>query len=181
MQNQENNTIIENDYLEKHPITIIDIDGELINIDKDFYTDHTPAFLKLSEELKGLLYGFVKDPKNSSGYDLATFVAASGYIILWPLDINKTDMQMISIPEIPTKQQIKKLKEMYFLFEDKEVYATNSKFKKRNSHIPRTVPLSDSGKYDDMVSSLNEYFKVVEQLDECGEEIDGDFRNRIRG
>lgn len=177
MQNQEND--IEEDYLEKHPITIIDIDGELINIDKEYYTDHTPAFEKLGDELKGLLYGFVNDPKNSSGYDLATFVAASGYIILWPLDINKTNMQMISIPEIPTRQQIQKLKEMYFLFKDKEVYATNSKFKKRNSHIPRTIPLSESGKYEDMVNILNNYFAVIEQLDDFGDEIEGDIRERI--
>ena len=103
---------MQEDYLETYPITLIDIDGELITIDKDFYSDHSPAFEKLEEQIRGLFYGYVNNPKNSSGYDLATFVAASGYVIIWPLDINKTDMEMISLPEIPTKEQIQRLKTM---------------------------------------------------------------------
>ncbi len=31
-----------------------------------------------------------------------------------------------------------------------------------------------------MVNSLNEYFKIVQKIDEFGEEIEGDFRDRIK-
>lgn len=174
------NQKIELNYLEEHPITLIDIDGKLINIDRDNYKDHTQAFLKLKEKIDGLLYGFVKDPNCSSGYDFAAFVAASGYIIIWPVDINKTNMEIISIPEMPTREQLQRIKSMLFLFKNKEVYVTNSKFKKRNSHIPKTVPLSDSGKYEDMIKSLEEYFEMVEKIYNFGEEIIGDFRDTIK-
>lgn len=177
---QENEVGKKLNYLDMHPITIIDIDGEIINIDKDVYVDHTPAFMKLSEKIKGLFCGFVKDPKISSGYDFATFVAASGYIIIWPLDINKSDMLMISIPEVPTMEQIGVIKNMYPLFENREVYVTNSKFKKRNSHVPRTVSLSESGNCEDMIKSLDDYFEIVEKLEEYGEEFTGDFRDILK-
>ncbi|MBR3898114.1 MAG: hypothetical protein IKJ43_02400 [Bacilli bacterium] len=177
---QEDESRLEKDYLYLHPITIIDIDGELISIDKSLYVDHTPAFMELSEKINGLLYGFEKDPTVSSGYDFATFVAASGYIIIWPLDINKSDMLMISIPEIPTLEQINVLKGMYELFENREVYVTNSKFKKRSSHVPRTIPLSDSGKYEDAVKSLDDYFELIKKLNDYNNEIVGDFRDSIK-
>lgn len=171
---------IEQDYLEKYPITIIDIDGELISLDRERYVNHTPAFFKLEEKISGILDGFVRDPNRSSGYDFATYIAASGYIIIWPVDINNTEREMISIPEVPTKEQIEQLKSMCFLFKDKEVYATFSKFKKRNTSRPQTVPLSSSGKYEDMLIALNEYFKIIEKIQDFGEEIAGDFRNTIR-
>lgn len=167
-------------YLENHPITLIDIDGELININREYYTDHTPAFEKLESMIKGLFYGYEKNLKNSSGYEMATFVAASGYVVIWPLDINKTNPLMISIPEIPTTEQIERLENMYPLFENKEVYATNSKFKKRSSHVPRTIPISESGQYEDVVNSLGEYFDVVKQIENYGSEVEGDFRDTIR-
>ncbi len=172
----------EKDYLDLHPITIIDIDGELVSIDKLLYVDHTPAFKELSEKINGLFYGFEKDPTVSSGYDFATFVAASGYVIIWPLDINKSDMEMISLPEVPTLEQIEVLKSMYGLFENREVYVTNSKFKKRSSHVPRTIPLSDSGKYEDAIKSLDDYFELILKLNEYsnGNEVVGDFRESIR-
>ena len=176
---QEYESLEQLNFLDKHPIIIIDIDGELVTVDKKLYVDHTPAFKELSEKIKGLFYGFINDPRISSGYDFATFVAASGYIVIWPLDINKSNIEMISIPEVPTLEQINVIKNMYYLFEKKEVYATNSKFKKRNSHVPRTVSLSDSGNYEDMVASLNNYFEIIEKLDEYGNEIEGDFRNSI--
>lgn len=145
-------------------MTIILSDGEKKEIPKiEGEKDHSETFARADVLIPGLLDGFQEDPRKSGGFEHARFIAATGNIVIWPTNVNDSQMIIISLPKDPTIPQMVTTIDLLPTLQDKEVYANVCRFKKPRSPVIVSETLSSSGKFLDAYLNICTYFdKVIE-------------------
>lgn len=136
--------------------------------------------LRLQEQIPDLLEGYQEEFTTSGGFELASFVGASGSAIIWPCDINRSDILIVTMPKIVLSDQGKSLRGILPYLEDHEVYASISRFKKARSSRVIKENLSESGDWREAVSKINSYIRQSEMLNEMSEVTTTDIRTHIK-
>lgn len=146
-------------------ITIISPDGEKTEVPKvQGEKDHSEAFARARVLIPGLLDDFQCDPKKSGGFEYACFVAATGNVVIWPTNINNDQMMIVSLPKVPTTEQMATTIEELPTLKEKKVYANVCRFKKPRSPIIVSETLSGTGDFLDAYGKIVSYFNKITDM-----------------
>ena len=167
---------IKSNFFDKNIIAIINSDGEIIGIEKkDGEFNHEEVFKRAENQIPNLLNGFLKKLSTSSGFEIASFVAAKGNIVFWPSSIINPDDMLISLPQKATTPQIQKAYQLLDLVKDLEIYAAISYFNDEKSDITtKTLSISDDSneRYQNLLNYLNKILEINKIEDDLLSEID---------
>lgn len=146
-------------------ITIIDPDGEIYEIPKNpVEGNHKEVFIRANKIIPDLLEGIPDNIKDSGGYEHSSYAAASGYAVLWPTDINNDKIMVLSIPKIPTKEQMDVIIHTLPKLQNKELHSVVCCFKKRRSTKITYQILSGNGEFFDTSAKIISYFSNINNL-----------------
>lgn len=125
------NQLKETSLFEENIIYIILPDGELIALPKkEKESNHKSAYTRL-KEIKPELF---TDCDILGGYESASILAANDKVVIWPTNINKADIIIITMPKLMDNNQCKTLKQLLPLLNSNILlYSVVARYKKRNS------------------------------------------------
>ena len=169
-----------NKFFNENAIVVFTQDGEVVVLPRiSGERNHTQAFIRLERLIPDLLAGYQNDFQTSGGFELASFVGASGSAIIWPSDVNRSDILIVTLPKILLSVQCERLREYLPLLKGYDVYASVARFK--NNRSPKIIKesLSDSGKCDDAIAKVESYIDKSQMLNEMSEETNIDIRVKI--
>lgn len=123
--------------------------------------------------------GYQEDFQTSGGFELASFVGASGNAIIWPSDINRPDILIVTLPKILLSEQGENLREYLPLLKGYEVYSSIARFK--NNRFSKVIKesLSESGNTEETIAKIENYIDKSQMLNEMAEETNVDIRTKI--
>ena len=146
-------------------IIIIDPDGKIYEIPKNpIEVNHKEVFIRANKIIPELLNEIPENISDSGGYEYSSYTAASGYAVLWPTDINCNKIMVLSIPKIPSKEQIDAIIHILPKIQDKELHSVVCYFKKRRSNKITYQILSGNGDFFDTNARIISYFSNIINL-----------------
>lgn len=170
-----------NDVLKKYCLIMIDQEGEVYYLPRVVgEKNHTQAFLRLQEYVPGLLDGYVENINKSGGFELASYVAANGNIIIWPCDINLLSNTIIfTLPKPMENLSGESLQKLIPCLElsNYEVFVSSARFKNKRSPKVITDSLSSKGDYQDALNAIDQYIELSKKIDSLGSVTEKDIRN----
>lgn len=161
------NNIEENTLFEKNILYIILPNGRVVKLPKKGKEiNHNKAFKKLNNLYPNLFEDYnILD--GDGGYELSSYLAANGKIVLWPTDINRADMVVTSMPKLMTTEQCLSLKNLIKMINKNTIlYASVLSYKKKNSTKIILESISSSGDYNECLNKIKEFLDKMIYLNE---------------
>ncbi len=142
---------------------LIDKDGEVYKLEKkdfpNFLKDHNEAYSKF-EHVTGQLNEKEKEKLNLSrgGYEKANAMAASGYVVVWPADINNPQFVVVTLPEVLSVDQARVLSEYadHLYSEDYIYFISKSASKNIRSQKIINTTIAQEIEFDEFKEKISE-------------------------
>lgn len=168
---EETPILNKHDFFEENSILVIDSDGKAIALPRvEAESNHSQAFLRLEKEFPGILDDYPEDIKSSGGFELASFIGAHGFAVIWPSDINNPNIMIVTLPYMTLPAQGRTVCGYLPFLEGRDVYASVVRFKKYRSSKVVKESLAGSGDYFEAVDKITDYVRKAEMLHEMLED-----------
>lgn len=155
-------------------------DGEILCLPREMSeVNHSQAYQRLEKMVPGLLDGFEENLKKSGGYELSSYVAANGDAILFPSNINNSDMMVLALPKPMEDKVGEKVLEFLELIPGIQLYVYASRFKNLRSRKVVHEFMSNNGDYNHALNKVREYCETSKELNSLGQISDEDIRKSL--
>lgn len=163
--------------LQKYCLIMFTQDGEVITLPREASeVNHHQAYQRLAQLVPGLFDGFEENPQKSGGYELSSYIAANGDAVLFPSNINNSELMVLALPK-PMENKIgEKVLEFLELVGEIRLYVYSAHFKNLRSKKVIHEFLSNCGDYNYAMTKVREYYEVSKKMNDLGNISEEDIR-----